>query len=315
MASNDQDDLDPQIVTLLEMIRAIPQPEEIDLRDLREQLHNFGMLAGVAEPVHHVEDRPIPGPSGPIPVRIYRPSAAPNLPVLVYFHGGGFTLGDLDLMDTPLRAVCNASGWTIVSVDYRLAPENPFPAAIDDGVAAVKWVAEHAAEIGGDGSRIAVGGDSAGGNLAAVISQTALRERTPKISAQILIYPATDLARKSRSMVEFGAKGYLLTAEHMDFFMKSYFKDIGADPKDPRLSPGLARDLSGLPPALVITAEYDPLRDEGNAYAEKLREAGVAVTLTEYEGMIHGFFGMGAMVDRSAVAVREVADFLSAVAG
>ncbi|MDQ1375382.1 MAG: acetyl esterase, partial [Actinomycetota bacterium] len=236
-----------------------------------------------------------------------RPSDRRPLPVLVFFHGGGFVIGDLDTHDQVCRQLANGSHAIVVAVDYRLAPEHPYPAAPDDCFAATTWIHEHATELGGDPTRMAVAGDSAGGNLAAVVAQEARDKGGPPLKAQILIYPATDLSMQHPSITENG-EGYLLTKEGMDWFMGHYAPDVD----DVRCSPLAAVDLSGLPPALVITAEFDPLRDEGEAYAAHLREAGVPVVLSRYDGMIHGFFQLGVLLDAGTKAVDEAARALAA---
>jgi acetyl esterase len=304
--TGERDWLDPEAVQLLEMLQGMPAPDPGDVAGWREMLRLAAPLAGEAEPIAHVEDRTIPGPAGAIPVRIYRPSDAPSLPCLVYYHGGGWTIGDLDMADAPLRMLANASGWMVMSVDYRLAPENPFPAAVEDAFAAVKWAAEHSAEIGADPARIAVGGDSAGGNLSAVVCQLAREAGGPGIVLQALIYPATDLAAATDSWRKYGDKNYILTQEHLDLFTSAYLPH-GTDRKDPRISPMRADELAGLPRALVITAEFDPLRDEGEAYAARLRESGVPVRLTRYDGMVHGFMTLGGVLHAGGVAIREIA--------
>ena len=253
----------------------------------------------VTEQVASIVDRTIPGSDGAheIPVRIYRPTADQNAvtPVVVFFHGGGFSICDLDTHDGFARSLVNGTGATVVSVDYRLAPETPFPGGLQDSYAATAWVADHAAELGVDPDRLAVAGDSAGGNLAAVVSLMA-RDRTqrgyqaPKIAYQLLVYPCTDFANSFASREENGT-GYFLTTAHMEWFDAQYLPE-GADRTDPYLSPLLAPDLSDLPAACVLTAEHDPLRDEGDAYAQRLRDSGVAVEHLRVEGMFHGFVSM-----------------------
>ncbi|MFM2067044.1 MAG: hypothetical protein RLZZ584_1953 [Pseudomonadota bacterium] len=254
------------------------------------------------------------GPHGAIALRLYRPlgsAAAELLPVLVYFHGGGWVIGDLDTHDTLCRELANASGCAVVAVDYRLAPEHRFPAAVDDALAATRWVARQAATLQLDASRLAVGGDSAGGNLAAVVCQLA-RDATRSGSApalpialQLLIYPATDMRRGAPSHTSNG-QGYLLTRETMDYFCGHYIPPgpAGAGQlDDPRASPLLHLDLAGLPPALVLTAGFDPLRDEGLLYADRLSAAGVRCTHVCYERQIHGFITMGRVLDEARSAV------------
>ena len=229
-------------------------------------------------------------------------------PILVFFHGGGFVIGDLDSMDAPCRALANRAGCLVVSVDYRRAPEHKFPTATEDCYAAVRWVAENAASLNGDSARIAVGGDSAGGNLAAVVALMARDRGGPPLRYQLLIYPATNHDFTTASCQE-NAEGYFLTTADSRWFWSQYLRDEN-DAANPYASPLRAEDLSGLPPALIITAEYDPLRDEGEAYAERLRQAGVAAEAKRYDGMIHGFFQMGAVIDRGKQAIEDAAQAL-----
>jgi acetyl esterase len=241
-------------------------------------------------PCHNVADRTIPGSEGDIPVRVYRPSDETGLPLLLWFHGGGWVTGNLDTHDSLSRRLCEATGAVVVSVDYRLAPENKFPAALDDCVAAYEWALQHADEVGADRARIAIGGDSAGGNLAAVVSLVAKERSLPQPKLQLLVYPVTDHEFESASMIG-NAKGYFLEADSMRWFYGHYARD-DADFADWRFSPARASDLTGLARAVVITAEYDPLRDQGEAYGRALREAGVATEIVRADGLIHGFFGM-----------------------
>jgi acetyl esterase/lipase len=261
-------------------------------------------LAGPEQPVHRVIDRTVPGPAGRIPVRIYTPTSAARLPGLIYFRGGGFVLGTLDSSDRACRDLAHLSGRVVVSVDYRLAPEHPFPAAVDDAVAATKYVIENASEFEIDPNQVAVGGESAGGNLAAV---TALRCRhgvTPPLAFQLLIYPLVDFADDSPSMREF-ANGHFITSDLLAYFERHYLNP-GQDRRHPEASPLMA-DLRGLPPAFVMTAECDPLRDQGEAYARKLEQAGVPVTLKRYEGMIHPFFSLAGIIDGGKAAIADAA--------
>lgn len=236
-----------------------------------------------------VEERQIPGLVGNVPVRIYTPQGVGGLPVLVYFHGGGFITGDLNTCDTQLRALTNRVGSIIVAVGYRLAPKHQFPAAPDDAYAATKWVADHAKEIGGDATRIAIGGDSAGGNLAAVVTLMAHDRGGPALIYQVLLYPNTDATMSTASWKEFD--GYVLTRHGAASNYMQYLPS-GTDRKNPYVSPLWAKDVKNLPPALVITAGFDPLRDEGEAYAAHLKQAGVPVVATRYDGMRHGFFNV-----------------------
>jgi acetyl esterase len=255
-------------------------------------------------------DRTVPGAAGAISVRIYTPAGSTPFPVLVYLHGGGWVIGNLDTHDGTCRALANAAGCVIVSVDYRLAPEHRFPAAPEDAYAATQWVATNAASIGADPSRIAVGGDSAGGNLSAVVALMARDRGGPSLCFQLLVYPVTDGTTQSASYRD-NADGYFLTKDMMEWFWNHYVRDA-ADRRHAYASPLRAESLNGVPPALVITAEFDPLRDEGEAYAARLREVGVPVVLTRYDGMIHGFFGMGAMLSQGTSAINEAAASLRA---
>lgn len=258
------------------------------------------------EPVDAVEDRMVGAPAE-VPVRIYRPSGGAALPVLVYFHGGGWVMGGLDSHDATCRQLAVDVGCVVVSVDYRLAPEHPFPAAVHDAMAVTFWVAAHASEIGGERSRIAVAGDSAGGNLAAVVAQLAAQNVVP-LAFQLLVYPVIDRRMDRPSMIE-NATGCLLERADMQWFWSLYDPD-GEAAKDPRAVPLVAADLRHLPPALVITAEHDPLRDEGEEYGARLQAAGVPVTVTRYPGVFHGFFAMHGLLDAATAATTEAAEAL-----
>jgi acetyl esterase len=243
-------------------------------------------------------------PHGKVPLRLYRPlgsDAGAMLPVLVYFHGGGWTMGDLDTHDVLCRELANGSGCAVVSIDYRLGPEHRFPAAVIDCFAATRWVHEHAATLGLDAQRLGVGGDSAGGNLAAVVAIAARDAKNLPIRFQLLIYPATDMRRGSDSHQSKG-QGYLLTQDTLTYFHDHYIDDVAHD-LDWRASPLLHTDLRKLPPALVITAGYDPLRDEGLAYSQRLSEAGNRATHLCFEWQIHGFITMGRVIDEANDAV------------
>jgi acetyl esterase len=260
-------------------------------------------------PLHEVADRTIPGPSGDLPVRVFRPSAATGLPMLLWFHGGGWVTGNLDTHDQLGRLLADDAGAVVVSVDYRLAPEAKFPAAADDCVAAYEWALEHAHEVGADG-RVAIGGDSAGGNLAAVVALDARDRGLPQPLLQLLVYPVTDYELDSASMIDNG-EGYFLEREGMRWFYDLYAR-TPADFDDPRFSPLRANDHSGLAPAVVITAEYDPLRDQGEEYARLLSAAGTPADAVRADGLIHGFFGMHAFMppgkeawDVSVTALRR----------
>lgn len=246
------------------------------------------------------------GPAGNVPVRIYRPRAsATPPPVVVYYHGGGWVVGDLESHDHLCRYLAAQSAAVVVAVDYRLAPEHKFPAAFEDAVAAARWVAASAAEIGVDAQRIALAGDSAGGNLAAACALALRDEGWPRIRLQALLYPAVDCTADNASLRD-NATGYLLTSAAMDQFIDWYLPSRIAR-SDPHASPQLAADHSGLPPAWIAAAEFDPLRDEAIRYAETLKRAGVPVEFTLYEGMIHGFARMGAKIDAGITALDDVA--------
>jgi len=241
-------------------------------------------------PVANTEDIVIPGSAGDLRARVYRPEADGPWPTVVLFHGGGWVIGDLETHDNTARSICRDCRAVVVSVDYRLAPEAPFPAAVQDAVVATEWVAAHLMDFGGD-ERLAVAGDSAGGNLAAVVAQHLRDVGGPRLAGQFLIYPAVDMTGEYPSRAE-NATGYFLDEPTMVWFAGHYAADPGLHP-DPRLSPIRADDLSGLAPAVVVTAEFDPLRDEGEAYAARLHAAGVPTEVRRFGGMIHGFFDMG----------------------
>jgi len=255
-----------------------------------------------------VEDAAFAGDAGDVAIRYYRPfgtKAKQELPVMVFYHGGGWVIGDLDTHDVVCRTLANAGDFAVISVDYRMGPEHKFPAAVDDAYAALCWTADGAGGRAIDSSKIAVCGDSAGGNLAAVMTLMARDQRGPAITFQGLIYPATNLHRDSQSHVDFD-EGYLLTAKSQVWFQDHYLRGP-EDRDDWRVSPLLHDDLSNLPPALVLTAGYDPLRDEGEAYADRMEEEGVGAEYSCYEGQIHGFVTMGRVIDESALALGEVA--------
>jgi acetyl esterase len=303
--------LDAHVKMLLDQVAALKLPKfsEIGPQAARAAMRSR-ILTGAPTAIGKVEDRKIPGPAGDVPVRVYTPFDAKDttLPALVFFHGGGFVIGDLETHDDLCRCLANGSGCRVIAVDYRLAPEHPFPAAVDDCLAVTRYVAAHAAEFGIDPARLAVGGDSAGGNLAAVISQIAkLDANTPAISFQLLIYPVTQLgaAADTPSMRDNG-KGYFLEKEGMDWFTRCYAPDH-KHRTDPRLSPLLCADMKDLPPAYVVTAGFDPLRDEGRDYADKLDAAGVPVTYVNYPGMVHGFFSMRGLIPKAREAVSAAA--------
>jgi acetyl esterase len=303
--------LHPALQTYLDAAATLDLPPLRDqpLDELRENVIVFAEAgAGPAQPVARVEDRELDTDAGPLWARGYTPSTdAEPLPMIAYFHGGGWVFMGIDTHDRVCRRLANATGALVVSIDYRLAPEHRYPAALDDCEAATAWLAAHAADLGGDPSRLAVAGDSAGGNLAAAV---ALRARIagPALAAQVLVYPVTDAGQDTGSYRDF-ATGFLLTAEDMAFFWECYLGPDG-DPLDAFAAPLQAADLGGLPPALVLTGEYDPLRDEGEAYAHRLDGFDVPVELHRYDGVTHGFLGMDALVPAADEAMARIAAFL-----
>ena len=303
--------LDPQIQIILGLAKQANLPEiwQLTPDQGREQYLTRVNKLKSSEPIFRTEDRRIAGPGSDIPIRIYTPReirTAEKLPVLMWFHGGGFVIGSLETHDSVCRMLANQADCIVVAVDYRLAPKSKFPAAVKDCEAALKWVALHAVEFGGDASCIAVGGDSAGANLATVMAILARDAAHPKLVFQLLIYPCTAPEPETASHHKF-REGYVLTRNSITWFYRQYLKS-GKDVNDFRFAPLLHDDLSGLPPSLIIVAGYDPLRDEGVEYAKKLIEAGNRVRLSNYEGMVHGFYLMGGAVDAARRAVTESAE-------
>jgi|JI10StandDraft_1071094.scaffolds.fasta_scaffold106312_3 acetyl esterase len=309
--------LDAFVKGLMDQMAASPMPKlwEVPAPQGREM---YRMMASALEPpavsIGKIENITMPGPAGPLRLRVYTPVAdgGAALPTLVYFHGGGWVIGDLDTHDALCRNLTNETGARVIAVDYRLAPEHRFPGAVDDCFAAVKWIEQNAASLGVDANRMAVAGDSAGGNLAAVVCMLARQKGGPRIVYQLLIYPVTQWKAETGSMSSF-AEGYFLEKKAMHWFFDQYA--AGADPNDWRLSPLAAQDLSGLPRAYVVTAGFDPLRDEGKAYADKLNRAGVAAVHVDYPGMVHGFFNMSAVVPTAKTAIADAAKALRAAFG
>ena len=299
--------LDPQCKAFIDMLAAAGGRPlgQLPLEEARVVSPEMIAAGGPEEPVADVQNRTIPGPAGPLAIRVYRPVLKETLPALVYFHGGGFVICNLDTHDRQCRRLANASGCVVISVDYRLAPENKYPAAVEDAFAATKYVAGHAGEFGIDPDRLGVGGDSAGGNLATVVARLARDRGGPRLKFQLLIYPLVDFYDQSPSIREL-AKDYFLTSEAMDWFTAMYLPSHEAG-LEPNASPMHAADVRGLPPAMIITAEYDPLRDQGEAYARTLQSAGVPVELKRYEGMIHAFFSFAGVIDKGKVAIADAA--------
>ncbi|MGQ7937573.1 alpha/beta hydrolase [Paraburkholderia sp. D1E] len=299
--------LDPEVAVILESLESAPAMESLSVEALRASLVYPPLERRTM--VGEVVDIAMPLTGRVLPARLYRPVEAQSDGATVFFHGGGFVIGNLDTHDHVCRDLCAGSGAAVIAVDYRLAPEHRFPAAVDDSLAAVRWIAQNAAAFSLDPSRIVVAGDSAGANLAAV---TALRVRDvggPELRAQVLVYPVTDYhTPPTRSYID-NQTGYSLTRAAMIRFWRDYLLDEH-DAAHPHASPLRAVSLSGLPPALVVTAEFDPLRDEGEAYAHRLLDAGVPVTLRRYDGLIHGFFRMGLACARAQEGVLRSAAWI-----
>jgi acetyl esterase len=298
------DTLKADAQALMDRMAAAPR-RGMSIPEQRVALAGLQRLTGPAAVVHEVSDRVIPTASSDLKIRIYRPSANALQPVLLWFHSGSWVKGDLDLEDVQLRAIANQSGWTVVSVDYRLAPEHPFPAANEDAVAAARWVADNAATFGGDPSSIAVGGNSAGGALAAHVAQ----QRGISLLGQVLVHPVLDATLSSGSWVEFGDKNYVVGREEMLFNLSQYVP-LSVSRSDPAVSPLFATSLTGQPPTLIITAGVDPIRDDGRAYAARLAKAGVAVEERRYPGTVHGFFLMTGVLEDGRDVLEEVAGWL-----
>ena len=329
--------LDPEAIASLEKRVGVPAQHEVSPKEARAMQEAQPRIPGPE--VAAISDHAAPGPHGDVPVRVYVPvvphpnplpggegnrqglpegegneNAPPEgegnelLPVCMWFHGGGWVVGNIETNDATCQALANAAGTIMVSVDYRLAPEHRFPIPFDDCYAATEWAAANAAAFGGDPSRLAVAGGSAGGNLAAAVALRARDEGAPSLVHQSLIYPVTERDFESPSYVQ-NAEGYGLSLDTMRYFWECYLSSE-ADASNPYVAPMAADDLSGLPSAYVLTAEYDPLRDEGEAYAARLRDAGVPTTQSRYDGMIHGFFNAGIPFTRTWDAIAEAADEL-----
>jgi acetyl esterase len=305
--------LDPDAQTLLDMVRLANRPafETVSPAEAR-RLYAAGrpVLAPEPMPVAEIRDLTMPGPDCPLPLRLYRPVAGRTLPLLVFFHGGGWVVGSLETHDTVCRHLAVRAECAVVSVEYRMGPEHRFPAAVEDCVAATEWAADNAAALGIDPGRIAVGGDSAGGNLAAVVALIARDRSRPRLSYQLLIYPATDAGMEHPSVARY-AEGHLLTRATMRWFYDQYLRGP-EDVADWRVSPLRAPDLADVAPAFVLTAGYDPLCDEGDAYARRLEAAGVAVRHRRIDGQIHGFIGNGKIIRAAGPALDQAAAALHA---
>jgi acetyl esterase len=301
--------LDPQTKFVLEQLAAAGAPP---MEKLTPQQARAAMMLpkGEVEPVGKVEDRTIPGPESDIPVRVYYPKEEQgSYPALVFYHGGGWVVGNIDSHDDICRSLTNLANCVTISVDYRLAPEHKFPAAVEDSFAAFQYVFEHAEEFQVDRARIAVGGDSAGGNLAAVVTNLAKGKKAPSICYQLLLYPSTKLAGEPTVSMKENSEGYFLTSGTMAWFRDCYLNSE-EDKQNPKASPMLFGNFKDLPPTLVITAEYDPLRDEGEEYADKLAEAGVQVEKVRYNGTIHGFISMAAVINQGKEALNKAGNAL-----
>lgn len=304
--------LHPEARAVLELLDAQGAPPLESLSPAEARIGSakrYKLFGGEPEALDRVENLSVPAPGREVPVRLYARERGGTRPALIYFHGGGFVLGNLETHDSICRSLAKESGAVVIAVDYRLAPENKFPAAVEDAHAVTKWVGANAEKVGIDPRRIAISGDSAGGNLATVIAMRCRDAGGPALALQVLIYPVTDLSSFDTASSREMAEGYFLGRAEMAWFGRHYL----ASPEialQPEASPLLAPDLSRLPPALVITAEFDPLRDEGEEYATRLQQAGVPVMLTRYPGMIHGFVVMRGALRAGQKAIQEVADFV-----
>lgn len=305
--------LDPQVRALLDAAaaRGAPPTHTLPVEEARAAPMLGHDPAVPLEAVASVEERAIPGPGGAQRLRVYRPIGQGPLPILVYIHGGGWVLCSLQTHERECRALARQAECLVVSVEYRRAPEHRFPAAVDDCLNALRWVFEHAEELGGDRGRVAIGGDSAGGNLATVVARLARDEGLGPLAGQLLIYPVTDYLEPGTPSYREFAEGHGLTRDEMVWFWGHYVRGP-EEALSPLASPLRAPDLAGMPPAFVLTAECDVLRDEGERYAERLRQAGVPVALRRYAGMIHGFANMSAVLDGGRQAIADAAAWLRA---
>jgi acetyl esterase len=306
--------IDPQIQALLDLRAAFPPMHTLSVANARAQMAARPIPGLRIAEVAGVRQQDIPGPDGPLAVRVYTPLGRGPFPLMVFFHGSGFVVCDLDTHDAMCRNLAAGSGCVVASVDYRLAPEHKFPAAPDDCLAATRWAAAHAVDLGADGRRVLVAGDSAGGNLAAVTALRIRDEGGPKLIGQLLIYPVTDHFSAGFPSYQENAEGYGLTFKGMEWFWNHYLADP-AHATHPHAAPLRAASLAGLPPALVITAQYDPLRDEAEAYGEGLRQAGVPVEIRRWNGMNHGFFFVPGLVDKADAAIAEACAWVRRISG
>ena len=305
--------LDPQVEAMIaqSVAAGAPHSNEVPPAQARENLRKRAEEVNTpVEPVAKIVDMDFPGPAGRIRLRVYTPEGKAPFPGLAYFHGGGWMLGDLDTHQLACSEIANRTPCVVVSVEYRLSPEHRFPAGLEDCYAATEWVAKNGEKLGIDTGRIAVGGDSSGGNLAAAVCLVARDRKGPRIAAQLLVYPVLDYNFDTKSYHD-NAEGYLLTRDVMIYFWDAYLEKA-SDRTNPYAAPLQARDLRGLPPAMMLTGEYDPLRDEGVAYTERLREAGVPVVARDYEGLVHGVWGHGPVIERARGIREEAVAFLRA---
>jgi acetyl esterase len=305
--------IDPVLKAFLDQVASAGGPKtwEMQPREAREAFAGLLQLAGPKDiPIGKIANIAIPATRGEIAARSYAPVAASSepLPTLVYFHGGGWVIGSIETHDGLCRMIANGSGCRVISVEYGLAPENKFPGPVEDAMSAIEWIEKNAAQLGVDANRLAVGGDSAGGNLAAVVAQIAKAKGGPKIAFQMLLFPVTQIGDETTSLREY-AEGYFLERKTLDWFYAHYLP-VDADRNDPRISPLHAEDVSGLPPAYVMLGGFDPLHDEGMAYAEKLRAAGVSAAVVDYPDMVHVFIYLQAILPQAAEALNAAAKAL-----
>jgi acetyl esterase len=298
--------LDPQIQMLVDNLPGGLALPVGDALVARQTFHDLTVASGQAQPPANLastEDITVPGASGDLPARVYRPHGEGTTATILFIHGGGFVVGDIDAYDLQARTLAEKSGATVIATDYRLAPEDPYPAGVDDAISVAHWTLANVDTLGGDPSNVVVAGDSAGGNFAAVVAQE-LRNESPGFSGQLLLYPAIDLATEYPSLTS-RADGPVLTAEAASMFDEFYIPE-GVDRAEPKLSPAQNPDLTGLPPTIIATAEYDMLCDAGKHYAKQLEDAGVSVTHFHYDTLPHGFFGFGPFSEAAAAAIDEI---------